>query len=124
MSALDTGLRCPACRGNGYFESIDGEMVVRSSCNWCGGDGGYRREPTLALTTMGDKAMSGSMKETAKVEYEVQGYYAPAHGWETVTTEETFAAAREQCRVYDREEPGYRHRIQRVERTERGGLPT
>ena len=29
----------------------------------------------------------------ARVEYEVQGWYADAHGWETVTTEETLPEA-------------------------------
>ena len=39
-----------------------------------------------------------------------------AHGWETVTTEETFPEAQAQKELYDREEPQYRHRVRRVER--------
>ena len=52
----------------------------------------------------------------ARVEYEVQGWYADAHGWETVTTEETLPEAQAQKDLYDREEPQYRHRVRRVER--------
>ena len=61
------------------------------------------------------------MEESATmnaIEYEVQGWYADAHGWETVCTEESFPAAKEMKAVYDREEPQYRHRVVRVEREE------
>ena len=33
-------------------------------------------------------------------EYHVQGYYGSQYGWETVTTEETRAAAKEQIKCY------------------------
>lgn len=49
-------------------------------------------------------------------EYEVQGNYG--HGWEMVTTEETRAAAVEQRRCYDENEPEYPHRVRRVRATE------
>ena len=46
-----------------------------------------------------------------KDEYEIQGNYG--YGWETVTTEETFRAAKEQVKCYRDNEPGS-HRIKMV----------
>ena len=50
------------------------------------------------------------------IEYDVQGWYAHAHGWETVCTEESFPEAKATMELYDREEPQYRHRVVRAER--------
>ena len=44
--------------------------------------------------------------------YEVQGNYAG--WWETVTTEDTLAEAREMLKCYRENEPQYQHRIQKV----------
>ena len=43
-------------------------------------------------------------------EYEIQGYYDNQYGWECVTTEETYKAAKEQLKCYNNNEP-YPHRI-------------
>jgi len=43
-------------------------------------------------------------------EYEIQGHYAP-HGWETLTTEDTRAAAREQVKTYRENAPDTIYRI-------------
>ena len=45
-------------------------------------------------------------------EFDIQGNYG--QGWETVTCEETLAAAREQLACYRENEPEYPHRIKRV----------
>jgi hypothetical protein len=42
-------------------------------------------------------------------EYEIQGNYG--QGFECVTTEETWKAAREQLKCYRENEPQYSHRI-------------
>ena len=42
-------------------------------------------------------------------EYEIQGNYG--YGFEMVTTEETWKAAREQLKCYRENEPEYIHRI-------------
>ena len=47
-------------------------------------------------------------------EHHVQGYYGEAHGWETVTVEETMREAQAARRLYDREEPQWRHRVRTV----------
>ena len=41
-------------------------------------------------------------------EYEIQGHYG--YGWDVLTTEETWKAAKEQKKCYDSNEP-YSHRI-------------
>jgi hypothetical protein len=42
-------------------------------------------------------------------EYDIEGNYG--QGWEVVTTEETYRAAREQLKCYRENEPQYPHRI-------------
>lgn len=44
-------------------------------------------------------------------EFVIQGYYGRQHGWEDVTTEETYREARDQLRAYRENEPEYRHRL-------------
>jgi len=44
-------------------------------------------------------------------EYDIQGYYGD--GWETVTTEETRKAAREQLKCYRENDPHYPYRIKK-----------
>lgn len=46
-----------------------------------------------------------------KDEYEIQGDYGYGHGWEKVTTEETWSAAKEQLRTYRENEPGVPFKI-------------
>lgn len=43
--------------------------------------------------------------------YEVQGYYGNQYGWECVTAEDTYKAAKVQLKCYDDNEPQYPHRI-------------
>ena len=51
-------------------------------------------------------------KRKTKDEWEIQGNYG--HGWEMVTTEETYRQAREQLKCYRENEPGTPHRIKCV----------
>lgn len=46
-----------------------------------------------------------------KDEYEIQGDYGHGHGWEKVTTEETWRAAKDQLRTYRENEPGVPFKI-------------
>lgn len=48
-------------------------------------------------------------------EYEIQGHYGSV--WETVTTEDTAALAREQIEVYRENERGTSFRIKKVKAT-------
>ena len=45
-------------------------------------------------------------------EYEIQGYYA--HGWECVTTEETWKAAKAQLACYRANEKGTAFRVKKL----------
>ena len=51
-------------------------------------------------------------KRKTKDEWEIQGNYG--HGWEMVTTEETYRQAREQLKCYRENDPGTPHRIKCV----------
>jgi hypothetical protein len=44
-------------------------------------------------------------------EYEIQQNWGYGHGWETVTTEETWKDARDQAKTYRQEQPGIPCRI-------------
>lgn len=57
-----------------------------------------------------DRIMDKQSK--TRVEYEIRGLYAD--GWEMVTTEDDYTAAREQVRCYRENEPATRFRIQKV----------
>ncbi len=54
--------------------------------------------------------MSKYIRKTAD-EYEIQGYYGATYGYECVTTEETYKAAKEQIKCYRENEPGVSFRI-------------
>jgi hypothetical protein len=43
----------------------------------------------------------------------VEGWYGTLYGWEALTYCETRAEAVEHAALYDRNEPGYRHRVRR-----------
>lgn len=45
------------------------------------------------------------------VEYVVQGFYGPHYGWEDLTSYFSREEAEEGLKVYDENEPCYRHRI-------------
>jgi hypothetical protein len=51
----------------------------------------------------------GGRPRTTKDEYEIQGNYG--HGYEMVTTEETWKAAKDQLKCYRENEPNVSHRI-------------
>jgi hypothetical protein len=52
-------------------------------------------------------------KRKTRDEWEIQGYYG-GDGWEAVTTEETRAAARDQLKCYNNNEPNIAHRIKKI----------
>jgi hypothetical protein len=49
-----------------------------------------------------------------KDEFEIQGYYSDQYGWEMVTAEETWKAAKEMLKCYRDNEPGIPFRIKKV----------
>lgn len=52
--------------------------------------------------------MAGYVRKT-RDEYDIEGNYG--YGWDVVTCEDTYRAAREQLRVYRENEPDAAHRI-------------
>jgi hypothetical protein len=55
-----------------------------------------------------------SNQDTAMTEdWVVEGWYGTLYGWEALTYCETRAEAVEHAALYDRNEPGYRHRVRR-----------
>jgi hypothetical protein len=50
-------------------------------------------------------------KRKTEDEYQIQGNYGYGHGFECVTTEETWKAAKEQIKCYRENEPGVPFRI-------------
>jgi hypothetical protein len=44
-------------------------------------------------------------------EFRVQGYYGSQYGWEDLTTHDNRKDAKEELKVYNANEPQYKHRV-------------